>query len=201
MSFDTLPSFLRPRLRLFMSVDLVGSTALKQAGDFPIKAPKEGERLRDLGPKWLLDLATFYREVQAKFEREWSDYRIVAAGIGWPASNPAQLWKVNGDELIYVQELSSCRECIAAVGCWYRACLSYRNDLKNKNSKLDVKMAAWVAGFPVANTEVIFRSEDNSDNEDWQPEVLHYHLLNIWHSGESRSGLVRDFIGPSIDST
>src|SRR3954469_16945762 len=102
MDWSSVPDFLRPRLRLFLSVDLVGSTALKQSGEFPIKKPDGEESLGRVGAKWLLDLATFYRDIEAKFTREWDLYsKQIAPKCKWPTTVSPRLWKVNGDELIY----------------------------------------------------------------------------------------------------
>lgn len=205
MRLDHLPDFLRPRLRLFMSVDLVGSTALKQSGTFPIKAPKDGDRLRDVGAHWFFDIAGFYGEMEAKFAKHWNYYcDYIAPKYNWPIGESPQLWKSNGDELIYVKELGSSKECIAAILCWKRAATEFRRQLRDKKSKLDVKMSAWTAGFPVTNTEVIFQSSyrnETSEKEDWIPEVLHFYFLETWYSNhDKRNGLVRDFIGPSLDT-
>ncbi|MCG5242714.1 hypothetical protein ACIU1J_12845 [Azospirillum doebereinerae] len=205
MELEQIPNFLHPRLRLFMSVDLVGSTALKQSGSFPIKAPKEGDGLRDVGAHWFFDIASFYSEIEAKFAKHWKHYcENIANKNGWPISEPPELWKSNGDELIYVKELSSAKECIVAISCWMRAAKDFRKHLRGKKSKLDVKLAAWTAGFPVTNTEVIFQSgyrKENQENSDWIPEVLHFYFLEKWHTQpEKRNDLVRDYIGPSIDT-
>lgn len=202
MSFEAIPSFLKPRLRLFLSVDLVGSTALKQSGDLPLKKPQDDETLGQAGAKWIIDLANFYREIEAKFSKEVLNYcKVIGPNCRWPTSIAPRLWKVNGDELIYVAEIDSSRECVAIITCWYKACLSFRAELHTKKSKLDVKMSAWTAGFPITNTEVIFKSSASRDSEDWQPEVLHYKLIDDWYRDPANRGdMVQDFIGPSLDT-
>lgn len=202
MDDKDLPEFLKPRLRLFLSVDLVGSTALKQAGEFPIKRPIGDESLERAGPTWIFDLASFYREIEARFDFEWKNYcNSIPEKDRWPIDNRASLWKINGDELIYVQELKSSKHCIALLFCWKRACQSYRKDILSKMSKLDVKMTAWTAGFPLTNTEVIFERDGESRYEDCDPLFIHYDLLKRWYSeSDSHLKLIQDFIGPSIDT-
>ena len=64
--------------------------------------------------------------------------------------------------------------------CWLRACTSYPVELQAKNVKLDVKMTAWLAGFPMTNTEVIFERKSKEEYADWEPMTLHYHLMEKW---------------------
>lgn len=202
MEKKDLPEFLWPRLRLFLSVDLVGSTALKQAGEFPIERPAGDETLERAGPKWIFDLASFYREILAKFNYEWKRYcDEIADKERWPKDAKAVLWKINGDELIFAQILTSSKHCIALLYCWMRACQAYRAELCSKGSKLDVKLTAWAAGFPLTNTEVIFQKYNDIQYDDSDPIFIHYDLLRRWYAEpESREKLVQDFIGPSIDT-
>ncbi|AWK88494.1 hypothetical protein [Azospirillum thermophilum] len=205
MKLEGIPKFLHPRMRLFMSIDLVGSTALKQSGSFPIQAPNDGDRMTDAGSRWFVEITKFYTEFQAKFARHWQHYcSAVASEPMQPTGETPQLWKSNGDELIYVMEITTAKECAATVICWLRSGKEYRRQLRDKGSSLDVKMAAWVAGFPVVNSEVIFQPPSDIqtvESEDEIPELVHYDLLDRWHSGdEGRRGLSIDYIGPSIDT-
>lgn len=203
MNFEGLPQFLKPTLRLFLSIDLVGSTALKQAGSFPLDAPAENDPLADVGAEWFNEVAGFYRDIEIEFSREWQHYReSVAKKYVWPDGQDPFLWKSNGDEVIYVKELTESRECYAAVVCWINVVHTYRKKLKARKSPLDVKAAVWVAGFPIANSEVIFSTsvgERVFPLDIGIPKVTHYYLLDKWYSGD-KEGLVRDFIGPSMDT-
>lgn len=198
MALGGVPKFLRPCLRLFLSVDLVGSTALKQS-DFPIKAPTTNVSLRDAGTRWIPELASFYQDVDSLFQSEWNQYCAkTAPKHGWPQGKCARLWKINGDELLYVRELKSGREAVAFLWCWRQACRRFRTQLSEKQQTLDVKMTAWTAGFPITNTEVIFQRKMREEFGDWDPLTLHYHLLELSHSAEDNE-LIQDFIGPTID--
>jgi len=205
MDFASLPEFLKPRLRLFLSADLVGSTALKQSGNLPLSAPREEDNFADLGASWFNDIGHFYRSLEIEFTKQWEHYcSTIAKKYDWPTGDSPELWKSNGDDLIYVKELRESRECFAAICCWLRAIVAYRNKLKTDNPRLDVKAAAWVAGFPIANSEVVFTK--NIDVSDialgtGMPKVHHYYLLDRWYSEpDSRALLVKDYIGPSIDT-
>lgn len=201
-SFDDVPIYLKPKLRLFLSVDLVGSTALKQQADqLPIAAPREDETIEKAGPNWVLDIANFYRDISARFASHWAAYSQQTLST-WPTQHAAKLWKINGDELIYSAELTSTKQCYALVFVWMQACLSFRTDLMKRNPKLDVKMSAWVAGFPFQNTEAIFPRQDSSDFNDWPSVPLHYYRLQSWYAASEKEQselYIQDFIGPSID--
>ncbi|MQX38621.1 hypothetical protein [Roseospira navarrensis] len=158
MDVNTFPKFLQPTLRLFLSVDLVGSTALKQAGSFPIKKPDEDSTLSELGAEWFNEVAEFYRKIEELFTREWDHYKATVANkYDWPVGNDPEFWKINGDEIIYFKELSESRECYATFVCWLNVVEQFRSHLAGNRSPLDVKASAWLAGFPIANSEVILR--------------------------------------------
>lgn len=201
MNFDEIPEFLRPRLRLFLSVDLVGSTAFKQSGMLPLSKPKD----EAAGAHWLSPMAEFYREIESRFSKEWENYTSsVAPKQDWVIDGRPELWKGMGDELIYAKELNSCEEAYACLMTWIKSLRSYRIELRKKHRNLDIKSSAWIAGFPISNAEVIFRSSVGSDSakiDTGEPRVVHYDLLNRWHTEEEeRRHLVRDYIGPSIDT-
>lgn len=201
MAVAGVPEFLQPRVRLFMSVDLVGSTALKQSGEFPIRKIMEDSSLEKAGSIWIPDLVNFYRDFDAKFRAEWSTYcNDIAPANRWPAAECARLWKINGDELIYVREISKSREVVALLWCWQNAGIEFRKGLQSKNLKLDVKMTGWIAGFPVTNTEVIFETRASEEYADWEPLTLHYQLIERWYADPRPANLIQDFIGPTIDT-
>lgn len=206
MKTSHLPKFLRPKLRLFMSMDLVGSTALKQPQDGSVLSetpPSATDDLKDLGAAWILDVAGFYAEVESLFIENWKK-NTGRAQDDWSLDCQTQpvLWKRNGDELIYFKELKSSRDCFVCILSWKDTARTISEQIHKKNSKLDVKASAWTAGFPLVNTEFVFNLNsagiDNDDIDD--PAYQHYNNLNLWHSKKSPKGLVIDFIGPSIDT-
>ncbi|AIB12748.1 hypothetical protein ABAZ39_12260 [Azospirillum argentinense] len=205
MDLDGIAEFLKPRLRLFLSIDLVGSTALKQRGGFPLKEPEQDASLANLGASWFSPIGHFYRDVEKQFFTEWNAYKTrIAPPVNWPANATPELWKSNGDELIYTLEISDPREVYAGVVCWLNTLLHYRAVLAEQKIGLDVKAAAWVAGFPVANSEVIFRYTVQGMPDELgsgMPILLHFYYLNKWYKGgKDREGLIKDFVGPSIDT-
>ncbi|WP_109049405.1 hypothetical protein [Azospirillum sp. TSA6c] len=208
-----LADFLRPRLRLFLSADLVGSTSFKQSGSLPVREPAPDATLATLGAQWFDPIAQFYAQIERLFSEEWRAYvEEVAPQCRWPSpvSSP-ELWKANGDELIYVLEVRQVREAYAAVLAWMRTLRGYRESLHLSFPSLDVKAAAWTAGFPLGNVEVVFRRNVGGQDDPEarygfdQARLVHYLRLERWYEAEKESGhggatgLVKDYIGPSMD--
>ncbi|ACI57129.1 hypothetical protein Rleg2_3867 [Rhizobium leguminosarum bv. trifolii WSM2304] len=189
-------------LRLFLSVDLVGSTAFKQANQRAFKSDeKAGEG--SIAEPWFSPIAQFYKEIERLFAREWQLYAEgLASRIGWPAGPAPELWKSAGDELLYVKVLRDHREATACIICWMRTIEEYRSDLKQKYPTLDLKCTAWVAGFPIANTEVVFakRVDNEEIPDDADPLFANLDLLHRYDADPNDRALTKDYIGPSVDT-
>lgn len=195
---------LASRLRLFLSVDMVGSTAFKQANQST--PDPDGGKDTDVngGQPWFSPIAQFYREIERLFAKEWDYYSAVTAPkFDWPTGEPPQLWKSAGDELLYTKVLADHREAFACLSCWIKAIREYRGTLRSKYQNLDLKSAVWLAGFPINNTEVIFRSSVGDllpSYDDDDPLYSNLFLLHEFYKNPSNRTLTRDFIGPSIDT-
>ncbi|MGN6779361.1 hypothetical protein [Rhizobium sp.] len=189
-------------LRLFLSVDLVGSTAFKQANQ---RAFKEDEKaaVESVAEPWFSPIAQFYKEVERLFAREWQSYVDGAAKrLSWPTGPSPELWKSAGDELLYVKILTDHREALACILCWKRTLEEYRLKLRKQYPSLDLKSTAWLAGFPITNTEVVFskRVVDGEIQDDDDPVYVNLELLHRYHENSKDPNLTKDFIGPSVDS-
>ena len=79
-----LPEGLKPRLRLFLSIDLVGSTAFKQSRQ-----------------AWLPALLDFYRDFDRIVHAQYRAFRQRSNAF----VAPPEFWKSNGDELLYTCDL------------------------------------------------------------------------------------------------
>ncbi|MDO8608683.1 MAG: hypothetical protein Q7R40_19300 [Phaeospirillum sp.] len=199
---SSLPSFLQPRLRLFFGVDLVGSTSFKQKGEFPLKNPSESD-FRQLGAQWFSGIAGFYRTVEQQFSAAWDDCRKAYSKVlKSELLITPKLWKTNGDELIYEVEITEPTDVAYVLAAWTLALKSYRPALKP--SGLDLKATAWLAGFPIGNAEVVFCSDINTIkniSQDEDPKIMHFTLLEQWYKPDAdRSGLVKDYVGPAVDT-
>lgn len=191
-----------PVLRLFLSVDLVGSTAFKQSNQSAFKVEEKVSR-ETIGEPWFSPIAQFYKEVERLFALQWQAYtEKFSATHGWPTGDPPELWKSAGDELLYVKVLSDHREALACIVCWKDAIDEYRGILQTQYPSLDLKCTAWIAGFPVINTEVVFRKSVQSERllDDDDPIYVNMKFLHDFHENPRDPNLTKDFIGPSIDT-
>jgi hypothetical protein len=81
----------------------------------------------------------------------------------------------------------------------------HRKELRTKYTTLDLKAAAWLAGFPINNAEIVLsnRPREIKDPLVDGDSVLHNLLmLEKYYSQDEneRKDLVLDFIGPSMDT-
>ena len=135
-------------LRLFLSADLAGSTAFKQSGE-----PDE----------WQKFFRNFYQQLPAVVIRH-------AEKLGEP-TDLLKVWKLIGDEVVFSAELKSWDQAGRCLALFRNALLEFRRaTVEATNAGLDVKAAAWTAGFPVGNIRV-----------------------------EPMDGLREDYVGPGMD--
>ena len=190
MSVDQHPH-LKPRLRLFLSVDIVGSTALKQS-------PVEEDKLTGRSA-WFQKIQGFYFEAQKEFLERFKE--------GAKDSNPElygplpKVWKTIGDEILFYKELTDHRQLVTTLRHWMGAMDELRTFIQKGTPRLDIKCTAWLAGFPFKNAEIVIDTEASTltlASEDWNRDGNR--ALELYYaSGEAGKGLVIDFIGPSID--
>ena len=203
MARISIPRFLKPRLRLFLSVDLVGSTRLKQGAGFPIQDQDHEGSWFKVGPQWFPPIAEFYRSLEHEFSTLWHEYSSSEIATEFAPGDPPELWKAMGDELVYEKILSEPYQVAFCCAIWVKAVDRFRKTLKEKYPpELDVKCAAWTAGFPIGNSEIVFQrnvSGRNQFEEYEDPRFQHYYLLDEWYRGKNRNGLAKDYAGPSID--
>jgi hypothetical protein len=176
-----LPEGLKPRLRLFLSVDLVGSTAFKQSRQ-----------------EWLPALLNFYRDFDQIIHAQYRAFRQRSkAHIAAP-----EFWKSNGDEVLYTCDLVTRAQAVDAIHIWLAALSAYRCDLATLTEDLDIKSTAWIALFPAPNAEVFFRRGGAQFRSDPADDVvlLQAEMRDQWHGGAERGDIIRDFVGPSIDT-
>lgn len=187
---DPCPDFLKPRLRLFLSADIVGSTALKQS---PFDTHSKAEQRT----KWFSKIQGFYFQAQQAFI---SQCRSHCSSVAVDFGPMPDLWKTIGDEVLFVKEITDHRQIIAAIRCWMLAIPEMRLFIKKENPRLDVKCTAWLAGFPLRNSEVVVsnRPEDIS-NTDGEWFVNSGEILERLYKNGPEADVKIDYIGPSID--
>lgn len=137
-----------PSLRLFLSADLAGSTAFKQSGE-----PDE----------WQKFFRNFYQQLPAVVIRHAEKLR--------EPTDLLKVWKLIGDEVVFSVELKSWDQAGRCLTVFRNALFEFRRaTVEATNAGLDVKAAAWTAGFPVGNIRI-----------------------------EPMDGLGEDYVGPGMD--
>lgn len=174
------PEGLKPRLRLFLSVDLVGSTSYKQSRQV-----------------WSPEILSFYRNFDHALHTRW---RAFSEGQKSPPPAP-EFWKSNGDELLYFCELQDLSHAHAVLHLWLGALNDYRALAGGGANPMDVKSTAWVGLFPAPNAEIFFRRGAPPPVEAADDPVLAQAALrDEWYAAPNNPAITRDFVGPSMDT-
>jgi hypothetical protein len=173
-------------LRLFLSVDLVGSTAFKaRLGD----TTETG----DSNPVWVTQIRHFYREfpvfLSSRFNKAISS---LDNDVTYKDALP-KTWKTIGDEILFCTRLHSLEHLAHCVASFLRALEDYGAYLDSNGKHLDVKGAGWIAAFPAPNVtvEVLGGSSEKPLKELFDEE---FEVLADQRPAEY------DFLGKEIDS-
>lgn len=199
---------LKPKLRLFMSADIVGSTAFKQRSDLPAKT-------------WFGVVSTFYSNSQVEFSEKWARAIKQHLDSGSPLSLDAEaprLWKTIGDEVLFTKEITHAHEALICMRVWLDVLRSVRKSLAKSNF-LELKASAWLADFPIRNRAIFLKTHTphlppgcgsvpraasaikaapppmlDSGNPGWDNDQLFYDFTR------GDPSISQDFIGQSIDT-
>ena len=144
---------------LFMSADVVGSTAFK------------GQHAAD-SAIWLEAFATLFKELPLVFMGE-----LGMAFLDEEDMPEAGVWKVMGDEVIFVTLPRSAREAMLATRAFVRTVRDYDERLA-KRWPLRIRGACWAAELGRRNRQIDI------------PEMF----------GGSDGEPYRDFLGPDVDT-
>lgn len=126
----------KPRLLLFLSVDMENSTRLKQNAS---QQYEEG---------WLNTVVGFLEDFPTLFSAKVEE---VGRNAQWSEDTRRKPWKVLGDEMIFVYELSDRAGAEREVMALMQAIEAWNDSTKTDAGKLPLKGTGWLAGFPVAN--------------------------------------------------
>lgn len=128
-------------LRLFLSADLMGSTALK--------SKEIGVQLK---PLWLETFQDFYSEFPVIFSEK---QRHLECG------NNVKFWKGIGDELLWVATLAKGDDVIAVLRSFKLSLNEYNQKLEDQDKKVRLKGSAWIAGFPITHKKVSLPNDEH----------------------------------------
>ncbi|UDL93669.1 hypothetical protein LGH83_13980 [Lichenihabitans sp. PAMC28606] len=187
-----MPECPRYRIRLFLSVDLVGSTAFK------LGRGADRAKVSNPHPIWVDEIRKFYRgfpaTLTAKFRRlAETDKR---ADI---QEKPPLIWKTIGDEIVFcnkiedIDHLSICINAFISTLDMHSKALETRRieDAGKLPAGLAVKGTAWIAAFPYPNISVSISQKIRTLNLETTEE---------FEASAETNPQGYDFLGQSIDT-
>ncbi len=142
----------QPQLRLFLSVDVEGSTAFKQKTH--VKADED----------WRYFFFDFFTRFPEQFQAK-------LAGLV-PDVQQVVPWKVLGDELVYSLLVTDLAKVFPVLDAFRQTLAGYQDAPKHggstiKTNRLRLKGAGWLAGFPVGNLMVVMKNANGAETEDF----------------------------------
>ena len=141
-------------MRLFMSVDLVGSTAFK--ANKKHSEPQNGSP----SPAWVDEFRTFYKDFPIEVSKA---YDLVVKAFGdellAETGNRPRVWKTIGDEIIFCGRVYSVEHTAASVSAFLKALEHYSRRLEVDDKPLRLKGAGWLAAFPAPNISIAVTSD------------------------------------------
>lgn len=176
--------------RLFLSADLVGSTARKQSNM----------------EEWLVELLGFYQQFPVMVHEALDEGCRTYRRSGELDSLDLTLWKAVGDELVFTTPVSSEHHVRVAVASFVRALSSWSDRvLRKQQATLPLKGGAWIATFPDPDRAVAVLGDPESlipkvFDPGREPEANNRTLLAAIERGELSSSTWNDFVGPSMDT-
>jgi hypothetical protein len=189
-------SFIKPRLRVFLSVDLIGSTQFKIQQTY---ADGTSDQTDD-DAWWPNVLMAFYTDFQKEFLQNWREW--VGVAETWSevdVGDEPKLWKALGDELIFSKICIHMNEIWGLIQVWRKTINIFKQTWKY--NALKCKSGAWLVGSPVRNWEVAFLRMPATDHEI---EIMddrqgyNFHLLGEYYKDNPRK-IDIDFVGPNMD--
>ena len=170
------------RLRLFLSVDLAGSTAFKAgAGRYSAGANSPH-------PLWIVVIRKFYEAFPSVLTDEYNRWRLQKEA-GLDGADAPQAWKTIGDEIIFCCRLQNSHHMHICLLSFIDALKKYGRTLVADGYQLDVKGTAWVAAFPAINMTATSTRRKKLD-----------YLQEDFELNADKSPKEYDFLGPEIDA-
>lgn len=175
--------------RLFLSADLVGSTARKQSNL----------------TGWLADVLGFYQQfpviVQENLAAAEADYPHELDGV----TPELELWKAVGDELIFSCAIRSEHHVRMAINAFVASLGAWSRDVLSGKALLPLKGGAWIATFPLPDRAIAVIAnpaelENDLFDPDREPEHNNRELLTAIEAGKHAQHIWMDFVGPSMDT-
>ncbi|WP_158623095.1 hypothetical protein [Pseudorhodobacter sp. E13] len=170
------------RIRLFLSVDLTGSTNFKSSDSSTFR--------------WLKAFQKFYGEFPALFQKKYVEVSGSIPDLS--ADEKAQIpkvWKTVGDEILFVNRVHSITQLGAYVSAFSGALKEFGQEIHGIH-KLNTKGNAWVAAFPSPNCSISLSIGTNQDPISGGNELL----TEDFERKVDETPRDYDFLGKGIDS-
>lgn len=170
------------RMRVFLAVDLAGSTAFKS---------------QQSSSSWIRVFRAFYANFLNNFQAiyiEFCEEHDECSKFKGSEFHP-KVWKTVGDEIIFANRVQSQFHLFAYVHAFDQTLERYKEILKSKDDTkdLDVKGNGWVASFPYPNQTVRTYDPENGDSEDEISDEQ-------YEKKADERPAEYDFLGPGIDA-
>lgn len=171
------------RVRLFLSVDLTGSTAYKHSHKNPLAWIKSFQKFYGDFPRILLQT----------YQKVGKSIKLNKAEID---DGSPKLWKTVGDEILFCCRIMSIHHLSACIESFIQSLQQFGESIKD--SSLNTKGNAWVASFPIPNSSIMPITE-----KDFSEDSLSGDSELITEDIESKADKMPekfDFLGKGIDS-
>ncbi|WIY27259.1 hypothetical protein [Parasedimentitalea psychrophila] len=168
------------RVRLFLSVDLTGSTAFKS---------------KNTSFEWLKAFQHFYGEFPRLYSSEFDEVCSSIEGIGGnERSAPPKIWKTIGDEILFVNRVLSITHLGAYVTAFSKSLHKF-GELVQAYDGLNTKGNGWIAAFPSPNCSIGIGDGGDADPMSGGNELSTEEFESIVDEEPKKF----DFLGKGID--
>lgn len=197
--------FPRFRQRIFISIDISGSTGYKQSygntwGSLS-KEPGNGMQ----GQAWVGPFGSFLSRMLSFLEVQWVELSKDLTSKEkeeLEVDSPPRLWKAIGDEVVFMKEITDRRQALLAIRATIEAMKNYKNSvMKSETPTLDLKATAWLAGLPINNAEFVLGPKRKDLNLlGMEDDYALQHYLRPWlYRIRKENGERIDYLGPQMD--
>ena len=195
--------FAEPKQILFLSADLVGSTALKQKRR---KTSSLGCHHPDT-QEWASVIQFFFSGFNDCFDKNWSGREEYLRGFMKEATIDSRmgpkpiLWKMIGDELVYRKFVGHRDQVKETIDIWIKSIQQLYTLFIEKlgNAEISIKCTAWIGEFPIQNKILIGSQLSGQPGNLKDSGLARLVALQDFESKPVGNGLEIDFIGPAID--
>lgn len=219
----------KPKMRLFLSVDLIGSTKIKFSNsNLPLsKFVKDNDSVsrgnKTIFPYWHCYIFSFFQQFDSIMRSSEAKFLSLQKLHGNKSEiGELHCWKKIGDQIVYLVEIRNAWQVYFWTIIFLHAIDSYREEVRKQETNKDdpfhklrerkVTAGIWLAGFPMINAEIPIakpisdQKAENFNGYDTIDNLLDLELLlaeePVDESIEPKLSYRKkiDFVGPSMDT-